>query len=271
LEKRVAATLDGSTPAFHVDPALTRFAVAQRDTRAVTPEGAPMPKEAHQAWAQLFSDLDTFLKQPAEKCTPLEVIRARVALDAELDMDRSRYDQISLDLVAAVRARILGLERRLTEVRRLSRMAAPPPSWLLWPLEPVVVTSLFGDRTDPFDGTDRLHRGVDLRASIGQRVQASAEGVVRKAGRSAGHGLHVEIIHRDGVVTGYSHLSKLLVSSGMHVPAKGTVGLAGSTGRSTGPHLHFEVWRAGEPLDPLSLLDDPAEKELGETNLGSGD
>ena len=95
--------------------------------------------------------------------------------------------------------------------------------------------------------------------------------MVTQAGLWGGHGLHVTIAHGDGLVTTYSHLSTLLVTEGTKVPAHGPVGLAGSTGRSTGPHVHFEVWRDGQAVDPLAELPDPALQDLASPNaLGDG-
>jgi murein DD-endopeptidase MepM/ murein hydrolase activator NlpD len=96
-----------------------------------------------------------------------------------------------------------------------------------------------------------------LKARTGQAVVAAAPGVVLRAGRSGGHGLLVEVLHAGGLRTCYSHLSAALVSPGIRVETGSALGLAGSTGRATGPHLHFEVWRGSEPVDPLAELPEP--------------
>jgi murein DD-endopeptidase MepM/ murein hydrolase activator NlpD len=127
---------------------------------------------------------------------------------------------------------------------------------------PAVVTSFFGPRLDPLDGRPRYHLGLDLQAREGQDVTAAADGVVVSAGWAGGHGNRVEVLHESGVVTGYSHLSSIVVQRGERVARGQAVGLAGHTGRVTGPHLHFEVWRDGEPQDPLDLLPDAASVEV---------
>ncbi len=259
---RAAETLADPPAGRALNAALFRFAIDQRNARAMTPERSAAPAEVLQGWAGLLAAVDAFLAFPPERTAPLDVVRARVALDAELDFDSTWYSGVTGDLAAAVHARVLALESRISAVRR---RAGPQgePSLLLWPIEPVIVTSLFGDRTDPFSGEGQTHLGVDLKAEKGQVVTAAAAGVVTWAGRKGGHGLHVELTHPSGAVTGYSHLSLLLVQAGMLVPARGPLGLAGSTGRSTGPHLHFEVWKEGEPVDPLSELPESGRARAG--------
>jgi len=116
------------------------------------------------------------------------------------------------------------------------------------------VTSGFGIRRDPFVGSMAMHPGLDLRASRGTPVRATADGVVSIAGRNAGYGNMVEIEHKNGVSTRYGHLSAIAVAEGQHVKAGEIVGRVGSTGRSTGPHLHYETRINGEPTDPSPFL-----------------
>jgi murein DD-endopeptidase MepM/ murein hydrolase activator NlpD len=126
----------------------------------------------------------------------------------------------------------------------------------VWPISPVQITSRFGVRVDPFGDGPRRHLGLDLAAIEGQSVISTADGVVRYAGMRGGYGLHVEIHHDDGYISRYAHLSKVFVASGSRVIRGDSIGRAGRTGRATGPHLHFEVWRKGVPLDPMHLIND---------------
>ncbi|MGI5863922.1 MAG: M23 family metallopeptidase [Myxococcales bacterium] len=269
---RAPETIEGPpVEQVRIDASLIRFSLEQRSARARVPKGSEMSEETRSRWTGFLAEIDRFLRQPASRTVPLDVIRARVALDAELDLDREHYGLFPSSLTAAVRARAMGLDLRLSQVRKLAQPARPKPTMLSWPIDPVVITSLFGMRTDPFEGDDRFHRGVDLRAKVGQLIQAAAPGVVAFAGRLGGHGLHVEILHDGGLVTRYSHLSLLLVEAGMQVPAAGPVGLAGNTGRSTGPHLHFEVIKDGEHIDPLTVLSEPAFRRYETDNIGDGD
>lgn len=116
------------------------------------------------------------------------------------------------------------------------------------------ITSRFGNRTDPFLGRLALHAGIDFRASTGTQIRSTGAGTVIVAGRNGGYGNMVEIDHGDGLTTRYAHLSRVLVKVGDHVEAADAVGLSGTTGRSTGPHLHYEVRRNGKAVDPMRFL-----------------
>jgi murein DD-endopeptidase MepM/ murein hydrolase activator NlpD len=143
--------------------------------------------------------------------------------------------------------------RDVDAVDRLSR---------LMPILPVrapligdaVVSSPFGYRRDPFLGLAELHPGVDLVQEYGSEVHATAAGRVTHAGPMGGYGDMVEIDHGNGLVTRYGHLSEILVTEGESVSAEALLGRIGSTGRSTGPHLHYEVRVDGEPVDPERFL-----------------
>lgn len=100
----------------------------------------------------------------------------------------------------------------------------------------------------------RLHAGIDLAAGMGSPIRAAATGVVLSAGAESGYGRVVRIVHADGTVTVYAHMSADLVSAGQRVQAGDLVGREGNTGRSTGPHLHFEVRVNGTPVNPLTWL-----------------
>jgi murein DD-endopeptidase MepM/ murein hydrolase activator NlpD len=116
------------------------------------------------------------------------------------------------------------------------------------------ISSYFGERADPFDGREAFHKGVDFAGSVGDKVVAVAAGVVTWAGERSGFGRLVEINHGDGFVTRYAHNQRTLVSVGTMVKRGEAVALMGSTGRSTGPHVHFEVLRNGRQVNPLSFV-----------------
>ncbi len=116
------------------------------------------------------------------------------------------------------------------------------------------VSSGFGIRKDPLLGTPALHAGMDFRAVAGSSVRATGAGVVVSAGWNGGYGRMVEIDHGKGLTTRYAHLSRILVEEGQKIVAGDVVGRVGSTGRSTGPHLHYEVRRQNTPLNPLTFL-----------------
>lgn len=107
------------------------------------------------------------------------------------------------------------------------------------------ITSAVGMRIDPIDSKWRMHNGIDIAIPQGTPVRPAASGTVIYSGMRSGYGNTVLLEHENGVITLYAHNSKLLVSVGEQVDAMTPVALSGSTGRSTGPHLHFEAWRAG--------------------------
>jgi murein DD-endopeptidase MepM/ murein hydrolase activator NlpD len=116
-------------------------------------------------------------------------------------------------------------------------------------------SSPFGVRTDPIVHEAAMHTGIDFRGDSGDPIHATAAGTVTIAGWSGGYGKMVEIDHGNGLATRYGHLSEIDVDVGQTVRAGGTVGKLGSTGRSTGPHLHYEVRVKGEAVDPQKYLD----------------
>lgn len=129
----------------------------------------------------------------------------------------------------------------------------------------VRVTSGFGVRTDPITGAERVHHGVDLAAPRGTPVASARSGVVTFAGRKGGYGNLVVVDHGGGLETRYAHLDRLHVAAGDVVEQGDRVGAVGSTGRSTGPHLHFEARRAGRAIDPGDLVPGFATQVLGGT------
>jgi murein DD-endopeptidase MepM/ murein hydrolase activator NlpD len=116
------------------------------------------------------------------------------------------------------------------------------------------MSSPFGMRMDPFLGRPAIHTGIDLRGEVGEPVRATATGKVTIAGREGGYGNMVEISHGNGLATRYGHLSEISVKMGQTVRIGEIVGRIGSTGRSTGPHLHYETRVNGEAVDPQKFL-----------------
>jgi murein DD-endopeptidase MepM/ murein hydrolase activator NlpD len=134
--------------------------------------------------------------------------------------------------------------------QKLDRDATPSRM----PIANSYITSGFGRRADPFGRGGEYHKGIDFHARIGDPVDAVADGVVSYAGVRSGYGNVVEIDHGNGYVTRYAHNSRLLVQVGDLVRAGQQVARAGSTGRSTGAHVHFEVWDNGRVVNPRKFL-----------------
>ncbi len=116
------------------------------------------------------------------------------------------------------------------------------------------ISSGFGKRIDPITGKYEFHKGIDISAPYGAKIVAPADGVVTFAGAQSGYGYSVVISHKYGITTRYAHMSRLNVKRGQRVLKGGVIGFIGSTGHSTGPHLHFEIRINNKPINPLKFL-----------------
>ena len=144
----------------------------------------------------------------------------------------------------------LGVLENLILTRELNKQVYPEGS----PVEQGFISSYFGRRADPFTGYAAVHKGLDFAGPEGTKVSTVAAGLVTFAGERAGFGRMVEINHGNGFSTRYCHSEKLLVKQGDMVRKGQEVALTGSTGHSTGPHLHFEVLKDGVQVDPLRFV-----------------
>lgn len=122
------------------------------------------------------------------------------------------------------------------------------------PLDGAALTSDFGMRTHPVLGGRRSHNGIDLAAPTGTPIYATADGVVSRADRFSSYGLYVQIEHGANLETRYAHMSRIAVAAGEAVRKGDIIGYVGSTGRSTGPHLHYEVRIAGDAVNPIPYM-----------------
>jgi murein DD-endopeptidase MepM/ murein hydrolase activator NlpD len=149
--------------------------------------------------------------------------------------------------------RVFELEARLHEAQQYEKAIHSLP--LGAPVGvPYRETSGFGYRSDPFSRRSAFHEGADLAAYYGATIQATAPGKVTFAGSRGGYGRVVEIDHGGGFKTRYGHLNSISVKTGADVAIGQKVGTMGSTGRSTGPHLHYEVYYRGKSYDPIKFL-----------------
>ena len=165
------------------------------------------------------------------------------------------------DTFGVLRALLQGLESRLRYVRRdverREALAASTPS--IWPAQGWL-TGTFGGRSDPFTGEPGYHQGLDISTEKGQPVFATADGVVDAAAYTGDYGNLIVIKHGFGLATRYGHLSAFAVKPGVSVKRGDVIGYVGSTGRSTGAHLHYEILANGKPTNPLQLLTQPANR-----------
>lgn len=154
----------------------------------------------------------------------------------------------------------LQTEARLEELRQDELLAslrdnqgffASTPS--IWPTEGWV-TSEFGYRRSPFTDRREMHKGLDIAGPVGTPIYSTANGRVLSSGRDGAYGLTVTVDHGAGIVTLYAHMQRLVVESGQEVSRGELLGYMGNTGRTTGPHLHYEVRLNGIPVDPLRYI-----------------
>ncbi|MEE4537828.1 MAG: peptidoglycan DD-metalloendopeptidase family protein [Erythrobacter sp.] len=164
---------------------------------------------------------------------PLEALTT--SADGSLD---PRFERLGLSL-----ERMAALERALDAVPQVV------------PAADHRITSSYGFRRDPFNGRGAMHKGIDFKGKTGSPIYAAAQGRVTFTGRRGGYGKTVEITHANGVMTRYAHLNRIDVKRGERIAAGATLGGLGSTGRSTGPHLHFEVRINGRAVNPRPFLE----------------
>lgn len=162
---------------------------------------------------------------------PLELLNRDGSLDP-------RFERLALSL-----ARMGALERGLQEIPQVM------------PADIKSISSGFGYRRDPFNGHAAMHSGLDFRAPHGAPIHAAADGTVSFVGTQAGYGNTVEVSHGNGMITRYAHMSRFAARVGQDVNAGDVIGRIGSTGRSTGPHLHFEVRINGRAVNPRPFLE----------------
>jgi murein DD-endopeptidase MepM/ murein hydrolase activator NlpD len=156
----------------------------------------------------------------------------------------------SLQTQLSSREQQLSVLENMILTRELNKQVYPEGR----PVSEGFISSYFGQRADPFTGYTAVHKGLDFAAAEGTKVSAVAAGLVTYSGERSGFGIMVEINHGNGLATRYCHNEKVLVKPGDMVRKGQEVALIGSTGRSTGPHLHFEVLKNGQQVDPLRFI-----------------
>lgn len=203
-------------------------------------------ERARHSWHCLLEAADEAL---ATDMTPHALSRTRITLEVELERAQRQQGPAPAAIDDAYRALIAKLRERMRAFR-------PAPTELKWPVRPVIITSRFGYRRDPIrrHAPRRFHAGVDLAGDSGTLVHAAGPGTVIFSGWRGAHGRVVHVRHNGGLVSVYAHLKLSLVSAGAEVDANSVIGLMGNTGRSTGPHLHFEIRADGRRVNPEKLV-----------------
>jgi len=244
-----------STPSYAVDTSPIIVASASSAPRFMSLAGVRNGTSGVRVVAPLRSDRiamqNGFMRidrtQTVRSARPV-VATTRAAATAPVAVTRPQ-DSAVLDLFGESAA----------QAPQLQRVAAGKHAWPLPVSATQKFTSGYGVRNDPFHGNAGFHDGVDLSAPTGTPVLASADGVVSEVASAARFGNYVRIEHRDGTRSSYGHLSRQLARVGQRVRQGDKIGEVGSSGRSTGPHLHYALTRLGHSADPMTVLNAPAQ------------
>jgi murein DD-endopeptidase MepM/ murein hydrolase activator NlpD len=209
-------------------------------------------QQQEQAQDEARSQLGSLADERRNLVTLAGIRRRSVATEVAEMEDLSAAEEASLEGL------ILERERELESQQRAAGIAgggdhSGAAGMFSWPVTGTI-TSPFGWRSNPFGGAPEFHQGLDIAAPTGTTVTAAAGGTVIMAQWYGGYGNYILIDHGGGYSTGYGHLSAIYVTTGQSVQRGQAIGAVGSTGQSTGPHLHFEVRIAGKPVDPAPRL-----------------
>ena len=220
-----------------------------------------------------YRTLESTVTSTNAKLDSLQSLAAEVALTYGFgDPRRPRFPQAVLALATQTNATVDSSFRASLYAYNLIRRASTGPEAntlgrgmfssplidratvpSLWPVRGQI-TAGFGQRMDPFSGEGAFHPGVDISAHFGTRVQAAADGIVLEAGPESGYGNEILIDHGYGLTTKYGHLSKIFVVVGQELKRGQVIGSVGMTGKTTGPHLHYEVHIHDTPVNPTKYL-----------------
>jgi murein DD-endopeptidase MepM/ murein hydrolase activator NlpD len=230
---RARKTAEAKVAAVEADLERTRMQLAQEE----------------QAQEEARSQLNS-LSDERRNLVALAAMRRRSVAD-----EVAQIENLSAAEEAALEALIVQREREIEAARRAAGITGDSGAAgiFAWPVTGTI-TSPFGWRSNPFGGSPEFHPGLDIAAPTGTTVTAAAAGTVIMAQWYGGYGNYILIDHGGGYSTGYGHLSAIYVSSGQNVTRGQAIGAVGSTGQSTGPHLHFEVRIAGKPVDPAPRI-----------------
>lgn len=234
-----------------------------RATLAIDPDATRLAGDAIKPFLRLESrqaelaavaqrELDQRYAATATQVRKLGISTTRIAHGTAMGgpLVEANSPEARADLAADQQFRSLFMSWK--KLDRLEQGVIAIPS--VQPVQKLQFTSNFGIRSDPFRGTAAMHAGVDIPGPSGTPIYATADGVISHAGRQGGYGNMVEINHGKGIATRYGHLSKILVSDNTRVKRGQLIALMGSTGRSTGPHLHYEVRIDGHAVNPVPFL-----------------
>jgi murein DD-endopeptidase MepM/ murein hydrolase activator NlpD len=210
-------------------------------------------QQEQEAQVEARNQLDTLASERRNLVNLTGAERRTVASQVAQMEDLSAAEEAQLESLIQARQRELEAQRRAAGITGGGEETPGGPGTFSWPVTGTI-TSPFGWRSNPFGGSPEFHQGLDIAAPSGTTVTAAAGGTVIMAQWYGGYGNYILIDHGGGYSTGYGHLSAIYVSNGQGVKRGQAIGAVGSTGASTGPHLHFEVRIDGKPVDPAPRL-----------------
>jgi len=263
----------------------TATVASQLQTRVVNQDTVytAAVQEKNQTIEQLQNELIKLSQQTSEMKTKIDDIRKledevrtitgsdKVTASADQELSApamggtnrpATEDEVN-DMLAQTKALLSDMDKEVGELKNSianSKMAALADQQkrritpTIWPVESRKITSSFGLRQDPFTFRPSFHNGLDISAPLNSKVYVTADGVVVSTGNDSLHGNNILVSHSDGLRTWYMHLNKINVEKGDKVEKGQVIGFVGTTGRSTGSHLHYEVLKNGVSIDPTPYL-----------------
>lgn len=239
---------DGNQPVSAADRADRLFVALNKSLRAIESEQ--------------LDGLDTLTESADQQADMIAETLESAGLPVDVDTSGDALGGPLLPVSPAYRfeTRVRELDEALDKLEALKSIAQVMP--IHNPVPGKAMSSRFGVRRDPILRTPAMHAGIDFRAASGTEIRSAGAGTVIKAGWNGGYGRMVEIDHGHGFTTRYAHMSRIHVKEGERIETGDVIGKVGSSGRSTGPHLHYEVRRDGNAVDPLGFL--KAGKKVGE-------
>ena len=236
----------------------------------VTPQGEPdaakvgaAPPEARRldaVKARQLAFVEYLIRETDARARRAEAALAGLGLDAGTLVTRADrqamggpLERLATESDGSVDPRFARLGQAIARMAALERGLARVPQ--VAPARTDMISSGFGYRSDPITGAAAMHKGLDFRGALGTPIRAAADGRVRFVGTNGGYGQTVEIDHGNGLMTRYAHMSRYAARAGQMVKAGDMIGAIGNTGRSTGPHLHFEVRLNDRAMNPRTFLE----------------
>ena len=210
-------------------------------------------REVYYKAANDFTAVGEVLKDDKTDTSDTESVVSET--EEQIEMEESTIlEEQEGNPVSQVQSTVTGNSLDLAVVQTSLNTAAAKSQSMIWPLKYFKKTSDYGYRKDPFTGKNSFHHGLDLAADKGSKIASVMDGTVSAVGKGKSYGNYILVRHSSNLYTLYAHCSKIVAKKGQTVKQGDTVALVGSTGRSTGNHLHFEIRLGGERVDPLWLL-----------------